>query len=78
VPPVTSTTTTTVTTTTTPPVKSTTTAPPQTGCYPKTDSGNCYEPGEYRRDDDHGNSGVVGDGESITYEDNNGWRWEPS
>ncbi|HEY7274539.1 MAG TPA: hypothetical protein VH594_01170 [Trebonia sp.] len=21
---------------------------------------------------------VAGDGEAITYEDNNGWRWEPS
>jgi hypothetical protein len=47
-------------------------------CYPKTNSGNCYEPGEYCRADDHGASGVAGDGESITCEDNNGWRWEPS
>jgi hypothetical protein len=52
--------------------------PTPTACYPKTDSGNCYEPGEYCRDDDHGTSGVAGDGEAITCEDNNGWRWEPS
>jgi hypothetical protein len=48
------------------------------GCYPRTDSGNCYEPGEYCRASDHGASGVAGDGEAITCEDNNGWRWEPS
>jgi hypothetical protein len=47
-------------------------------CSPLTDSGNCYEPGEYCRDSDHGISGVAGDGETITWEDNNGWRWEPS
>jgi hypothetical protein len=52
--------------------------PTPPACYPRTDSGNCYEPGEYCRDDDHGQSGVAGDGESITCEDNNGWRWEPS
>ena len=30
------------------------------------------------RDDDHGASGVAGDGEAITCEDNDGWRWEYS
>jgi hypothetical protein len=55
-----------------------TTTPVPTTCYPMTDSGNCYEPGEYCRNDDHGTSGVAGDGEAITCEDNNGWRWEPS
>lgn len=55
----------------------TTTAPPQPACYPKTDSGNCYEPGEFCRDSDHGAYGVAGDGEKIRCEDNNGWRWEP-
>lgn len=45
-------------------------------CTPLTDGGNCYEPGEYCRDADHGASGVAGDGESITCEDNDGWRWE--
>ena len=43
-----------------------------------TDSGGCYEPGEYCRDSDHGMTGVAGDGETITCEDNDGWRWEPS
>jgi hypothetical protein len=47
------------------------------GCYPTSDEGTCYEPGEYCRDDDHGVSGVAGDGESIVCEDNDGWRWEP-
>jgi hypothetical protein len=41
-------------------------------------SDQCYEPGEYCRDSDHGSSGVAGDGEAITCEDNDGWRWEPS
>jgi hypothetical protein len=47
-------------------------------CYPLSDEGTCYEPGEYCRDDDHGTSGVAGDGESIVCEDNDGWRWEPA
>ena len=47
------------------------------GCYPLSDEGTCYEPGEYCRDSDHGASGVAGDGERITCEDNDGWRWEP-
>jgi hypothetical protein len=42
-----------------------------------TNSGNCYEPGEFCRSTDHGVSGVAGDGEAIECEDNNGWRWEP-
>src|SRR5579862_2975923 len=49
-----------------------------TGCYPLTDSGHCYEPGEYCRNADHGVSGVAGDGENIICEDNDGWRWEPA
>jgi len=52
--------------------------PTPTGCYPLSNSGTCYEPGEYCRNDDHGASGVAGDGEAITCEDNDGWRWEPS
>ena len=52
-------------------------APPPDSCYPTTNSGNCYEPGEYCRNSDHGTSGVAGDGEKILCEDNNGWRWEP-
>jgi hypothetical protein len=58
------------------PAPSTAAATPA-GCYPISDEGTCYEPGEYCRDDDHGTSGVAGDGESITCEDNDGWRWEP-
>jgi hypothetical protein len=49
-----------------------------TGCYPISDEGTCYEPGEYCRDDDHGMTGVAGDGETIVCQDNDGWRWEPS
>lgn len=52
--------------------------PPSTACYPLTNSGGCYEPGEYCRETDHGKSGVAGDGEAIICEDNNGWRWEPA
>jgi hypothetical protein len=48
------------------------------GCYPLSDEGTCYEPGEYCRDDDHGASGVAGDGEEIICEYNDGWRWEPA
>jgi hypothetical protein len=48
------------------------------GCHPISDEGTCYEPGEYCREDDHGTSGVAGDGEAITCEDNDGWRWEPA
>ena len=53
-----------------------TTAP--ASCYPLTNGGNCYEPGEYCRNSDHDTSGVAGDGESITCEYNDGWRWEPA
>jgi hypothetical protein len=52
-------------------------APPPASCYPTTNSGHCYEPGEYCRNSDHGTSGVAGDGEKIICEYNNGWRWEP-
>ena len=52
--------------------------PTTTTCYPLTNRGNCYEPGEYCRNSDHGARGVAGNGETITCEDNNGWRWEPS
>lgn len=54
-----------------------TSAPPASSCYPLSNSGTCYEPGEYCRDSDHGARGVAGDGEAIECEDNNGWRWEP-
>jgi hypothetical protein len=48
-----------------------------TSCTPLSASGNCYKPGEYCSDADHGMSGVAGDGKSITCEDYDGWRWEP-
>ena len=48
------------------------------GCYPLSNKGTCYEPGERCRDSDHGASGVAGDGESIICEDNDGWRWTPA
>ena len=63
-------------TTALPPPPPTTAAP--ASCHPLTDGGNCYEPGEYCRDSDHGATGVTGDGETITCEDNDGWRWEPT
>jgi type IV secretory pathway VirB10-like protein len=47
------------------------------GCTPKTDAGNCYEPGEFCRTGDRGTTGVAGDGKAIKCEDNDGWRWEP-
>jgi hypothetical protein len=52
-------------------------ATPQ-GCTPLSDEGTCYELGEYCRNSDHGASGIDGDGNSMTCEDNNGWRWEPN
>ena len=52
-------------------------APPPASCYPTTNSGHCYEPGEYCRNSDHGRSGVAGNGEKIICEYKNGWRWEP-
>ena len=45
-------------------------------CYPLTNGGNCYKPGEYCRDADHGASGIDAEGDAITCEDNDGWRWE--
>jgi hypothetical protein len=58
-----------------PPTSAPPAAPAQ--CTPLTDGGNCYEPGEYCRDSDHGATGVAGDGKAIECEDNDGWRWEP-
>jgi hypothetical protein len=48
-----------------------------TGCTPKTDSGNCYEPGEFCRDSDHGVTGVAGNGEAIKCEGSGSstWHW---
>ena len=58
----------------------TTKAPPATtgtSCYPLSNEGTCYEPGEYCRKSDHGMTGVAGDGKRIVCEDNHGWRREP-
>lgn len=61
-----------------PPTSPPPTAAPVTACSPMTSSGNCYSAGEFCSNADHGVSGVAGNGEAITCEDNNGWRWEPS
>jgi hypothetical protein len=53
-------------------------APPAAACSPRTSSGNCYKPGEFCPKSDHDASGVAGDGENITCENNDGWRWEPA
>jgi hypothetical protein len=52
--------------------------PTAASCTPLTNGGNCYEPGEFCRDSDHGASGVAGDGEKIVCRNNDGWRWEPA
>lgn len=53
-------------------------APPpatHTSCYPLTNGGNCYEPGEYCRNADAGTYGVAGDGERIYCTNRH---WEPA
>ena len=45
-------------------------------CYPLTNGGGCYLPGEYCRNNDHGVTGIDANGDPIKCEDNNGWRWE--
>ena len=65
----------------TPQAPATSSAPaavPQPACYPLTSGGNCYRAGEYCRNADHGMSGIAENGERITCEDNDGWRWEPA
>jgi hypothetical protein len=63
------------------PARTTPAAPPAStapaSCYPLSNEGTCYEPGEFCRNADHGKSGVAGDGKAIKCEDNDGWRWEP-
>lgn len=61
-----------------PPVAAPPPAPSAAACYPHSDEGHCYEPGEFCRDSDHGASGVAGDGKKIICADNDGWRWEPA
>ncbi len=51
-------------------------APP--GCFPKTSSGNCYEPGEFCSTAEHGETGVAGDGKAIKCENTDPgstWHW---
>jgi hypothetical protein len=62
----------------TPPAAPVTQPPTAASCYPLSDEGTCYEPGEYCRYSDEGTTGVAGDGEQIVCEDNDGWRWEPA
>jgi hypothetical protein len=62
-------------TTPAPPAPPPSTAP--ASCYPLSNEGTCYEPGEFCRTTDHGKTGVAGDGKAIKCEDNDGWRWEP-
>lgn len=52
--------------------------PVPAGCYPLTNAGNCYEPGEFCRNSDHGTTGRAGNGEAIICRNSNGWRWEPA
>jgi hypothetical protein len=49
---------------------------PRPACYPRSNSGNCYKPGQFCRKSDHGASGVDAYGKAIRCEDNGGWRWE--
>ena len=68
----------TATTTPTPPPTTSTTSPPPTpvSCHPLTKEGNCFEPGGWCPEADHGVSGVAGDGEAIKCENVDGWYWE--
>jgi hypothetical protein len=52
-------------------------APPApAACHPMTSSGNCYEPGEFCSVAEHGETGVAGDGKTITCVANGSyWRW---
>jgi cardiolipin synthase A/B len=48
-----------------------------TACTPIDNEGECYKPGEYCRDDDHGATGRAVNGAAITCEDENGtWYWK--
>jgi hypothetical protein len=47
-----------------------------TGCYPVSNEGTCYRPGEFCRNSDHGMTGRAADGEAIICTYNDGWRWE--
>jgi len=46
-------------------------------CHPTTPSGNCYERGEFCSEAEHGETGVAGNGETITCRQvGSYWRWE--
>ena len=46
-------------------------------CHPTSKKGNCYEPGEMCAKTQYRESGVAGDGKSITCKEVKGiWRWE--
>jgi hypothetical protein len=45
-------------------------------CHPLTNGGKCYEAGETCRNVNHGMTGVAGDGEAISCQNNDGWHWE--
>jgi len=47
------------------------------GCYPLSNEGTCYQPGEFCRSSDDLLAGVAGDQKLIVCENNNGLRWEP-
>jgi hypothetical protein len=47
------------------------------GCHPRTPSGNRYEPGEFCSAAEQGETGVAGDGKTITcVASGSYWRWE--
>jgi hypothetical protein len=52
--------------------------PVSASCYPLSNSGTCYQPGEFCRNSDHGKTGRAGNGQSIICQNKNGWRWEPA
>jgi hypothetical protein len=59
-----------------PPAPPPSSQPAAGGCHPKTPSGNCYEPGEFCSAAEHGETGVAGDGKTITCaQDGSYWRW---
>ena len=47
-------------------------------CRPLSNAGNCYRPGQTCRKTDHGASGIDQDGEPITCQEANNWRWTRS
>jgi hypothetical protein len=55
-----------------------TSGPTERGCYPLSDEGTCYEPGEFCRAADQGVAGIAGDGQTIVCMDDHGLRWMPT